>query len=124
MRVDAFRCSGFTLLMHELVAIAPDAGPHVKIDTLRIIEAVIAGVAFLGAGAILRSGNRIGGLTTGATLWMSGALGVASGGGFIMLAAIGVVFAVVMLTLVGQFEAHILNTKSVSPPSRTASSED
>jgi putative Mg2+ transporter-C (MgtC) family protein len=112
----------FTLLMHELVAIAPDAGDHVRIDTLRIIEAVIAGVAFLGAGAILRSGNQIGGLTTGATLWMSGALGVAAGGGFIMLAAIGVVFAFVVLTLVGRFEAHVLNTKPA--PSEPAPPED
>lgn len=116
----ALAAAMFTLLMNELVAEgARTAGDHIKIDTLRIIEAVIAGVAFLGAGAIFRSGGQVGGLTTGASLWMSGALGVASGAGFIALAAVAVVFAVVVLIVVGRFEAHVLNTKPVPPSSDT-----
>ncbi len=114
----ALAAAMFTLLMTELVADAPEAGDHVKIDTLRIIEAVIAGVAFLGAGAILRSGRHVGGLTTGASLWMSGALGVASGAGFIALAAIGAIFAIVVLIAVGRFEAHVLNTKDMPPAAK------
>lgn len=113
----------FTLLMNELVAEGAVAGDHIKIDTLRIIEAVIAGVAFLGAGAIFRSGGEVGGLTTGASLWMSGALGVASGSGFIALAAVGVVFSVVVLIVVGRFEAHVLNTKPVPPSSGSPPAE-
>ena len=120
----ALAAAMFTLLMNELVADGAAAGDHIKIDTLRIIEAVIAGVAFLGAGAIFRSGDQVGGLTTGASLWMAGALGVASGAGFIALAAVGVFFAFIVLTVVGRFEAHVLNTKPVPPETGTPSSGD
>ena len=119
----ALAAAMFTLLMNELVAEGAVAGDHIKIDTLRIIEAVIAGVAFLGAGAIFRSGGEVGGLTTGASLWMSGALGVASGVGFIALAAVGVFFSVVVLIVVGRFEAHVLDTKTVPPPSGSPPAE-
>jgi len=121
----ALAAAMFTLLTHELaVEAGREAGDHLKIDTLRIIEAVIAGVAFLGAGAIFRSGGHVGGLTTGASLWMSGALGVASGAGFLKLALFGVAFAVVILIVIGRFEVHVLNSKQgpETPPPAGAGS--
>lgn len=44
-------------------------------DPIRIIEAVTAGVAFLAAGTIIQGKASVHGLTTGAAMWMSGALG-------------------------------------------------
>jgi putative Mg2+ transporter-C (MgtC) family protein len=57
-----------------------DLGPTVvRADPIRIMEAVITGVSFLGAGTIIRHGakNRIEGLTTAASILMSAAVGIA-----------------------------------------------
>src|SRR5690606_39451863 len=62
--------------LHEMVDLDANIA---RLDPLRVIEAVTAGVAFLAAGAIIRSGGNIRGLTTGAGMWMAGAVGVASG---------------------------------------------
>lgn len=108
----ALAAATFTLLTAEFVSEGMDVGGVVHVDPLRVMEAVIAGVAFLGAGAILRGGDRVQGLTTGASLWMSGALGVAAGGGYFKLAGIGVGFAIFILILLALFERHFLGSSA------------
>jgi putative Mg2+ transporter-C (MgtC) family protein len=66
-------------------------------DPVRIIEAVTAGVAFLAAGSIIQSRGSVQGLTTGAALWMCGALGVSFGAGYYALAVIATVLTVLIL---------------------------
>ena len=56
-------------------------------DPARIAAQVVAGVGFLGAGSILRDGNKISGLTTAASIWVVAAIGVAAGFGNFTLAA-------------------------------------
>ena len=113
--------ASFTLLTAEFVMESKDIGGVIHVDPLRVMEAVIAGVAFLGAGAIIRGGDQVHGLTTGASLWMAGALGVAAGGGYFKLAAIGVGFAVFIHILVGLFERHALGTET--PPLKAGDAE-
>jgi putative Mg2+ transporter-C (MgtC) family protein len=62
-------------------------------DPMRVAAQVASGIGFVGAGAILRHGTSVRGLTTAATLWASAALGVAAGAGFFpaALAGVGVV---------------------------------
>lgn len=55
------------------------AGEVFRADPARIAANVVTGVGFLGGGAILRSGNRVIGLTTAATIWVVAALGLAIG---------------------------------------------
>jgi putative Mg2+ transporter-C (MgtC) family protein len=93
----------FTLVTFELHAEVRSAGPFGG-DPIRIIEAVTAGVAFLAAGAIIQSRGGVQGLTTGANMWLAGALGVACGSGYYTLAAIGVGFALIVLVVVGRLE--------------------
>jgi putative Mg2+ transporter-C (MgtC) family protein len=50
-----------------------------QIDPLRMIEALVAGIAFLGAGTIIRHKSNVAGLTTAASLLFVGGLGVAVG---------------------------------------------
>lgn len=71
-------------------------GPNV--DPARIAAQVASGIGFLGAGAILRQGLGVRGLTTAATLWVSAALGVAAGAGAYAAALIGT--GVVLIVLV------------------------
>jgi putative Mg2+ transporter-C (MgtC) family protein len=68
-------------------------------DPTRIIEAVTAGVAFLAAGTIIRGERSVRGLTTGAGMWLAGAIGVASGSGLLILAGIATLIAVIVITL-------------------------
>jgi putative Mg2+ transporter-C (MgtC) family protein len=99
----------FTLITIELHREITGNGAEQTADPIRIIEAVTAGVAFLAAGAIIQSRGNVKGLTTGANMWLAGALGVASGAGYYMLATFGALFALVVLTVLGHLEAR-LNT--------------
>ena len=58
----------------------------IRFDTGRIASNIVVGIGFLGGGAIVHSGLRIKGLTTAASLWLVAAVGMAAGGGMILLA--------------------------------------
>ena len=67
-------------------------------DPIRAVEAVTAGIAFLGAGAIFQQRGAVQGLTTGAGMWLAGALGVACAVGYYLIAAAVALFAVIVLS--------------------------
>jgi putative Mg2+ transporter-C (MgtC) family protein len=53
-----------------------------KVDPTRVAAQIVTGVGFLGAGAIIRQGLSVRGLTTAATLWLVAAIGMAAGAGY------------------------------------------
>jgi putative Mg2+ transporter-C (MgtC) family protein len=59
------------------------------VDPTRIAAQVVSGIGFLGAGAILKYGTSIRGLTTAASLWTAAAIGMAAGAGEWVIAAVG-----------------------------------
>jgi putative Mg2+ transporter-C (MgtC) family protein len=69
----------------------------VRADPTRIAAQVVTGIGFLGAGAIIRQGLSIRGLTTAATLWVAAAIGIAAGAGYYPGAVIGTVLTLVAL---------------------------
>jgi putative Mg2+ transporter-C (MgtC) family protein len=99
LRTHILVCVGTTLL----VVAAVDAG--MQQDAMsRVIQGLVTGIGFLGAGAILKveSSHQIKGLTTAAGIWMTAALGVAIGLGQLGTAAIGTVLAwFVLAVLIG-----------------------
>lgn len=80
-------------------------------DPTRIAANIVTGIGFLGAGAILRDGLRITGLTTAATIWLTAALGMAIGGGQYLLAGIVLLVTVVVLWLFPLIENAIDRTR-------------
>jgi putative Mg2+ transporter-C (MgtC) family protein len=66
-------------------------------DPTRIAAQVVTGIGFLGAGAIIRQGLSVRGLTTAATLWVVAAIGMASGAGYFTAALITTVLVLVSL---------------------------
>lgn len=102
----------FTIIGIEIVHSSQFADDAARLDPLRLIEAVTAGVAFLAAGTIIVARGRIKGLTTGAGLWLAGSVGLAAGLGFWQIAGLVTVLAVVVLGLLHPLE------KVVSPPDR------
>jgi putative Mg2+ transporter-C (MgtC) family protein len=77
-----------------------------RVDPIRIVEAVTAGVAFLAAGTILFARGEVQGLTTGAGMWLAGAVGVACGLGLWQIAALGTAIVLVVMGLMVTFQAR------------------
>lgn len=77
-------------------------------DTGRIAAQIVSGIGFIGAGAVLRNGPMIIGLTTAATLWISAAIGMTCGVGLYDVAVIATISSVAVLTLIRIFERRIL----------------
>jgi putative Mg2+ transporter-C (MgtC) family protein len=69
----------------------------VRADPTRIAAQIVTGIGFLGAGAIIRQGLSIRGLTTAATLWVVAAIGLAAGAGYYSAAVITTGVALVAL---------------------------
>ena len=80
------------------------AGDLVEVDASRIAASVVSGIGFLGAGAILRTGITIRGLTTAAGLWLVSAIGMAAGGGMYAIAVFVTILGLAALTLLRLFE--------------------
>ena len=68
-----------------------------RVDPTRIAAQIVSGIGFLGAGAILRQGLSVRGLTTAAALWMCAAIGMAAGAGFYSAALAATAIALVGL---------------------------
>jgi putative Mg2+ transporter-C (MgtC) family protein len=69
----------------------------VRADPTRIAAQIVTGIGFLGAGAIIRDGMNVRGLTTAANLWVVAAIGICCGAGFYAAAIIGGVIALIAL---------------------------
>ena len=69
----------------------------VRADPTRIAAQIVTGIGFLGAGAIIRQGLSVRGLTTAATLWVVAAIGLASGAGYYSAAVATTVLVIVSL---------------------------
>ena len=82
-------------------------------DPARLAAQVITGVGFLGAGTILREGINVKGLTTAASLWSVVCLGIAAGGGYYMVALVGMVFIFITLTLFEYIQHKLIKPKQV-----------
>jgi len=72
-------------------------GRGIRFDPTRIAAQIVTGVGFLGAGAILRQGRDVRGLTTAASLWAVASIGLAVGAGYVFGAVAAT--AIVVLTL-------------------------
>jgi putative Mg2+ transporter-C (MgtC) family protein len=78
-----------------------------RTDPTRIAAQVVSGVGFLGAGAILRSGISVRGLTTAATIWVVAAIGMAVAFGFYLLAVVCTLMVVFALVAIRRVEERL-----------------
>jgi putative Mg2+ transporter-C (MgtC) family protein len=73
------------------------AGQGTPVDPSRVAAQIVTGIGFLGAGAILKFGTTVRGLTTAASLWTAAAIGMAAGAADYILAAVGTAIVVFSL---------------------------
>jgi putative Mg2+ transporter-C (MgtC) family protein len=100
----------FTSLAFEIFHNALEGGSE-NPDPIRAVEAVTAGIAFLGAGAIFQQRGSVQGLTTGAGMWLAGAVGVCVALGYYLIAATVALFAVVVLAALRAFAHRVVGGK-------------
>ncbi len=85
-----------------------DGAPN-RPDPARLAAGVLSGMGFLGAGSIIRNGNRVQGVTTAATLWFVTMLGLAFGAGLFVLGGAGVLIALMILFVLPPLERRVKN---------------
>ncbi|MEW9616161.1 MgtC/SapB family protein [Shinella sp. S4-D37] len=94
----------FAILSIESVHMAGFAEEQVRIDPLRVIEAVTSGVAFLAAGMIVFSRGEVKGLTTGAGMWLAGAVGLSVGLGHWFVAVVATLACFIVLFILAKID--------------------
>jgi putative Mg2+ transporter-C (MgtC) family protein len=79
----------------------------VILDPTRMAQGIMTGIGFVGAGAIIKEGYSVRGLTTAASIWITSAIGILTGIGFYFAAALGTVLALGTLSLFRWVEARL-----------------
>jgi putative Mg2+ transporter-C (MgtC) family protein len=102
LRTNMFICFGSALFTIMSDRLASNWGG----DHTRIAAQIIAGIGFIGAGSILHDRGSISGLTSAATIYVSAAVGMATGGGQYIAAGFGTFLAIVSLVVLGRVEHH------------------
>jgi len=105
----ALGASLFTMVTLSLNQEMVDAGLVERVDPLRVIQGVVTGIGFLGAGTIIESRGSVKGMTTAATIWVVGAYGIACGLGYYVIAATAIGFSLLVLSGVGKLEDYFMN---------------
>ena len=100
--------AAFILIGLHILMTTAEGDPSARIDPSRIVEGVIGGIGFLGAGCIIQSRGSVQGITTGASIWISGAIGVACGLGTLVLATMVTVLALIIVVVLGRFERDVI----------------
>jgi putative Mg2+ transporter-C (MgtC) family protein len=98
----------FMLISIQMGSMNPGRG-----DPARVAAQVVAGVGFLGAGAIMRSGLSVRGLTTAACLWTVAAIGLAVGSGYWFAALVTTGLTLIALTVFQKVERRFTKGKSL-----------
>lgn len=114
-RTNILIAMGSALFTIASLTLAPE-----RSDPTRIAAQIVTGIGFLGAGAILRTENRVHGLTTAATVWVNAALGIAAGAGQYHLAALGGAITLVVLLILAPIERAFQRRVQVRPGSHDA----
>lgn len=101
LRTHMLVAEGSALFMIGAIFLAEqtDSSAFSSIDPTRIGSTIVTGVGFLGGGMILRSGDRVQGLTTAAGIWVAAAIGMLVATGLFLVAIMGT--AVCLTTIIG-----------------------
>ena len=86
------------------------SNPDMMSDPGRIVAQVVSGVGFLGAGAIMKMGVTVKGLTTASSLWTTAIVGIAAGSGYVEIAAFTTALVLIILVIIDKIEKRFLPT--------------
>lgn len=83
-------------------------------DPTRVIQGIVTGIGFLGAGVIMREGFNISGLTTAASIWASSAIGVLVGVGFYLAAIVLALLSAGVMIYLSRIEAWLPSRHAIA----------
>lgn len=110
-RTHALVCLASSLLMlltaYESHWVTEDTAARLVLDPTRMAQGIMTGIGFVGAGAIIKEGFTVRGLTTAASIWVTAALGILIGVGFYFAAGIGTVLVLGTLSAFRWIEARL-----------------
>lgn len=96
--------AAFALATLHLMHIDGGREGAVRLDPIRLVEAVTAGVAFLAGGVVIFARGNVRGLTTAASMWLSAAIGLCAGLGYWWLAVMVSLFGLLILIIMRRVE--------------------
>jgi putative Mg2+ transporter-C (MgtC) family protein len=110
-RTHALVCLASTVLMlvtvYESQWFVGSGQARTQIDPTRMAQGIMTGIGFLGAGAIIKEGLAIRGLTTAASIWITASIGILVGVGFYVPAGLAAALTLGTLSLFRWIESHI-----------------
>jgi putative Mg2+ transporter-C (MgtC) family protein len=110
-RTHALVCLSTSLLMlvsaYEELWFKPGSQMRVSLDPTRVAQGIMTGIGFLGAGAIIKDGLSVRGLTTAASIWITAAIGVLIGIGFYFPAVIALMLTLGTLSVFRWIESQV-----------------
>lgn len=83
----------------------------VRGDPARLAAQVISGIGFLGAGAIMRNGSTVSGLTTAASIWVVAAIGLSVGAGFYYVSFLTAILVLFCLFVLNHWEKYLIRKR-------------
>lgn len=99
----------FTIL--SIYYFTNENGPR---DSARVAAQIVSGIGFLGAGAIMKHGATVRGLTTAATLWVVAAIGMGCGAGAYFISAVTCAISLLTLIALRRLEGKVANSRTLS----------
>lgn len=100
----ALASAAMSIMAIDIYLMELDRGPGSNPDATRVLQGIITGMSFLGAGAIIRGQHKVHGLTTGASVWLAGALGIVFGVGLYRLGTVALLLGLLTLVLIRMIE--------------------
>ncbi len=119
-RTNTLICVGSTLFTIFSLKIGIIPGT----DSARIAAQIVSGIGFLGAGAIIRRGEAVLGLTTAATIWFVASIGMGIGAGYYVISSVGTALALAILFVFRKFEHLVDRIHTTRTYHVTVSAED
>jgi len=114
LRTNVLVCLGSCLIMVMSVEMYQEVEGKTNADPARLAAQVVSGIGFLGAGAIMKEGLSVTGLTTAACLWVVSGVGLAVGAGFYAGALISTALVFVTLGSLSRLDDWVDHEKNLS----------
>ncbi|TMH04384.1 MAG: MgtC/SapB family protein [Betaproteobacteria bacterium] len=104
LRTYALVCLGSALLVTLAEQLEPAGDPS---GSTRVIQGIVTGIGFLGAGVIIKEGSSVRGLTTAASIWVISAVGVVIGAGYYLMGAVATALTLALLSILRTIEDRL-----------------
>ena len=114
LRTNVLVCLGSCLIMVMSIALYQNVEGKTNADPARLAAQVVSGIGFLGAGAIMKEGLSVTGLTTAACLWVVAGVGLAVGAGYYSGALISTALVFVTLGSLSRLDDWVDHEKNLS----------